>query len=276
MTRTLPSAPHSTLPFHRSPCSRAGGSAGPARSGSRAQTRSTTSASPASSVPASTARRRYGSTRCSAYQTGQSSPVTLRIGASPMNASTGPPGGGAPNAGAPAACRPASSRPNRSAVSRPGRPSATRSSTSHAPSRPCRHGTGGAPASASQRSPAASARAASASSARFTTTVRPSSRTASASAPDSGRTPVTARPVSRDATAPGTSSPDAGDDTVIDGLLGFAVRPAARQPARRLHDAPSVRARRGRRARTAGGGRSRGTVKMRLRPVRARHAVGAM
>ncbi len=263
MSRTLPSAPHSTLPLHRSPCSRAGGSAGPASSGSRAQTRSTTAASPAPVVPASTARRRYGSTRCSAYQDGQSSPVTLRIGASPMNASTGPPGGGAPNAGAPAACSPASSRPNRSAASRPGRPCATRSRTSHAPSRPCTRGTGGAPASASQRSPAASARAASTSSARFTTTVRPSSRAASASAPDSGRTPVTARPVSRAATAPGPFSPDAGDDWGIGGLLGFTACSGSR-------GSPSVRARRGR------GARSRGTVKNPLRPVRARHAVGAL
>ncbi len=168
-----------------------------------------------------------------------------------------------PERGRAAARRPASSRPNRSAASRPGRPSRTRSSTSHASSRPCTRGTGVASASASQRSPAASARAASASSARFTITVRPSSRAASASEPDSGRSPVTARPVSRAATAPGVSSPDAGDDRGIGGLLGIAVRSAVCGP-------PSVRALR------APGGRSRGTVKNPRRPMRARHAVGAL
>ncbi len=121
----------------------------------------------------------------------------------------------------PVRARTAAPHPGPGAPPSPGRGPAT-------PSRPCTRGTGGVPASASQRSPAASARAASASSARFTTTVRPSSRAASASEPDSGRTPVTARPVSRAATAAGVSSPDAGNDRGICGLLGWGRRSAAR------------------------------------------------
>ncbi|AKZ53891.1 exported protein of unknown function [Streptomyces ambofaciens ATCC 23877] len=216
------------MPFHRSPCSRAGGSAGPASSGSRSQTRSTSAASPGRTTPASTARRRYGSTRCSAYQRGQSLPATLRIGARPMNASSGPPGGAAPNAGAPAECSAARSRPNRTAARALAGPSGTRSVTSRRPSSPTTAGTRTAPAPASQRSPADSARAAPAPSQRLTITVRPSARKTSVREADHRRSPVTVRPVNRAAAAEGVIV-----GHTVTSLGPDCGRPGERRPVRR-------------------------------------------
>ena len=63
-------ADHSTLPDQQSPWMRLGGSRGPASSLIRPVTVSTSRTSAGPSVPASAARRRYGSTRRSAYHAG--------------------------------------------------------------------------------------------------------------------------------------------------------------------------------------------------------------
>ena len=55
-----------TLPLHRSPCSRAGGSTGPASSGNLAASRSASAAHDSGAWPPSIARRTSGSTRSSA------------------------------------------------------------------------------------------------------------------------------------------------------------------------------------------------------------------
>ena len=119
ITQTRCSVPHRTLPFQRSPCSRAGGSSG-TRSASRATTPSTRWASSSPIRPRSRASLRYGSTRRCPKNSAQVGADLLRSGRRAMKPSASP-----PNAVAPAWWVAARARPKPDAASADGRPGST-------------------------------------------------------------------------------------------------------------------------------------------------------
>ena len=75
---------------------------------------------PRRGCPRRAPRGRRGAPGRAAYHAGQLGAGTLRIGARPISASAGPPGGGLPKASAPAACITVSRLPNSSAAARVG------------------------------------------------------------------------------------------------------------------------------------------------------------
>ena len=164
----------STLPDHRSPWIRLGGSGGPASSPMRPMTASTWGRPAGESAPSSCARRRYGTIRRCAYQRPHPCSAGGRAAGCSLTASAGWWLRGCParccraegtrcnRATAPRrlACLPralARARPNSPAANGDGPPSGNSSMTSMRSSAPSTSGTGTAPAPASQRSPFASA-----------------------------------------------------------------------------------------------------------------------
>ena len=144
---------HSTFPAQQSPWIRLGGSGGPASEPIRSMTASTNRASSGRSAPASTARRRKGSSLRCAYHSGQPGGWgVLSSGRLAMK-----PGHGAPKASAPAACSRARSAPNPNAAPGVDRCGGIIETTSAAGVTASTSGTGTAAASASQRRPFASA-----------------------------------------------------------------------------------------------------------------------
>src|SRR5512142_1106182 len=156
-----PSPPdQSTFPAQQSPWMRLGGSAGPASEPIRSVTASTSRASSGPSAPASTAIRRYGSSRRLAYHGGQSggpSAGVLSRGVLSSGRLAITPGQGAPKPAAPAACNRASPAPNPNAADGVARPGGIIEMTRAVPVTASTSGTGTASASASQRRPFASA-----------------------------------------------------------------------------------------------------------------------
>ena len=151
MSRARPSAPASTLPPHRSPCSRAGGSGGPASSGRRAATAST-ARRPAASRPA------CGSTREQAVLGVERGPVVgLRAGQVDASRAAGRRAARRAarrrSAGAPAACSAARSRPSRSSPAASSRPASIHASARRRGGASCTASTSGTAAPAARQPP---------------------------------------------------------------------------------------------------------------------------